>query len=111
MISGPIFGLFSDTYGRKKALILSVILEIFSTISSVISATIYQFIAARFFMGIAGYARYLSSLLLRKFINYASLNQFRISKQFLNIYCKTRNQMSFVETINVQFYHSLEKFA
>ena len=65
MVSGPLFGLISDAYGRKRALIISIVLEVFATFFSVFSVTALQFIAARFFMGIAGYARYLSSLLLR----------------------------------------------
>ena len=65
-VSGIIIGIFSDKYGRKKALILCVILETFSGISSALSSTIYQFIVCRFLMGIAGYGRYLACLLIRK---------------------------------------------
>lgn len=66
MFSGPIFGLFSDRYGRKKALLLSIVCELISTIFCVLSINVYQFVLGRFLMGFSGLARYQSAILLRE---------------------------------------------
>jgi sugar porter (SP) family MFS transporter len=48
-----IAGHLSDTFGRKRILLLGGILFIFSAIGSAIPANIWQFVVARFFGGVA----------------------------------------------------------
>ncbi|XP_074596551.1 uncharacterized protein LOC141851688 [Brevipalpus obovatus] len=64
MFSGIIIGHISDNYGRKTALIVSILIEIVSGFGITLSPSIYVFIVVRFIHGIAGFGRYLSSLLI-----------------------------------------------
>jgi len=66
MFSGIIIGHISDKYGRKTALIVSILIEIASGIGITLSPSIYVFIVVRFIHGIGGFGRYLSSLLISK---------------------------------------------
>lgn len=76
MFSGIIIGHISDNYGRKTALIVSILIEIISGFGITLSPSIYVFIVVRFIHGIGGFGRYLSSLLISR--HYLS-NQLRFS--------------------------------
>ena len=65
-VSGIIIGLISDRFGRKKALILSLLLEVAANLMCASSRSINEFILFRFLLGLAGYGQYLSSLVLCK---------------------------------------------
>ncbi|XP_074602124.1 organic anion transporter 3-like [Brevipalpus obovatus] len=64
MVSGFLIGYVSDKFGRKKGLIVSLIIEMVSSAGLSLAPNIYLFIFFRFVHGIGGYGRYLSSILL-----------------------------------------------
>lgn len=68
-VSSIVVGILSDKCGRIVALKATVILEIIAGISQSLSLNIYQFLIARFFLGIAAYGRFLTCYLLCKMSN------------------------------------------
>ena len=63
-VSSIFMGMLSDKYGRLVALKTAVVLELVSGVSMALSRTIYEYLLARFFLGIGCYARFLTGLLL-----------------------------------------------
>lgn len=61
-------GFFSDRFGRKTAAITSMSLEALCGFAVTLSPSITSLIIIRFFHGLAGYGRYLSTLLICKFL-------------------------------------------
>ncbi|XP_074603577.1 organic anion transporter 3-like [Brevipalpus obovatus] len=64
MVSGFLVGYISDKFGRKKGIIVSLIIEMVCSAGLSLAPNIYLFIFIRFVHGIGGYGRYLSSILL-----------------------------------------------
>lgn len=64
MVSGNLIGFISDRYGRLFSVKLSLILEILAGFAQAFAPSIYWFMGARFFVGIAAYGRFLSCFVL-----------------------------------------------
>lgn len=64
MVSGIGLGLISDRYGRLFCAKLSISLEIVAGLGQAFAPSIYLYMIARFFVGIAAYGRFLNSYVL-----------------------------------------------
>lgn len=51
VLSGVIIGMMSDQYGRRIALIVSIVFEIFGGLMLIVSPNIYWYTAARLILG------------------------------------------------------------
>ena len=64
MLSGNLIGYFSDRCGRFFSIKASIIMEIIAGFGQAFAPSIHWFLAARFFVGVAAYGRFLSGYVL-----------------------------------------------
>lgn len=67
LVSSVLFGWMSDRYGRRLAFRVSTTMELLLGVAQASSMSIEFFLAARFFMGVGAYARYLTGMLIGEY--------------------------------------------
>ena len=81
-VSGLVFAYYSDKYGRRPLVWLSITLEVLSIISCSLSVNIIQYSISRFVTGIGNFGRFAGLYTIRGFKIFFKMNKFFESKLF-----------------------------
>ena len=66
LVASLVFGYGSDRFGRRTAYLAAIGVELVSSLSQALAINIYQFMLARFCLGLGAYGRFTCGALLRK---------------------------------------------